>query len=305
VRNYRANIDFQGKEKEMHAQVRSKWCFGIMGFLAVAMIVFNFNCSKKEDGGAQAQETSQKSAPPIPAAQTQTTASIATQRLSQALSDGKYVYLFFYEPGNIDCETMERNLDSFARKTKKNAEIIKVDRKDPNNSDIVTRLRTQTAPIPLTLLFTPNGGIMAAFTKVITEEELTQAFPSPKKEEALKYIQEGKGVILCICSKKMSSRGEVQSCCSQAESKLAGKAEYISIDLSDPKEADFIKELKVDPNTSVPVTLVINPQGQLTGKYDGEVQVTNLVEAATRVVKSGCCAPGSGKTCGPTPPKTK
>jgi hypothetical protein len=118
-------------------------------------------------------------------------------------------------------------------------------------------------------------------------------------------MQEGKGVILCICSKKMSSRGEVQSCCSQAESKLAGKAEYINVDLSDPKEADFIKELKVDPNTSVPVTLVINPQGQLTGKYDGEVQVTNLVEAATRVVKSGCCPPSSGKSCGPTQPKTK
>ena len=34
----------------MYAQVRSKWCFGIMGFLAVAMIVFNFNCSKEGPG---------------------------------------------------------------------------------------------------------------------------------------------------------------------------------------------------------------------------------------------------------------
>jgi heterodisulfide reductase subunit C len=141
--------------------------------------------------------------------------------------------------------------------------------------------------------------------QVVSEEQLTESFPSPKKEETLKYMRAGKGVILCICSKKMSSRGEVQSCCSQAESKLAGKAEYINIDLSDPKEAAFIKELKVDPSTSVPVTFVINPQGQVTGKYDGEVQVTNLVEAATKVVKSGCCPPGSGKTCGPTTIKKK
>jgi short-subunit dehydrogenase len=104
----------------------------------------------------------------------------------------------------------------------------------------------------------------------------------------------------------MSSRGEIQACCSQAKDKLAGKAECINIDLSDPKEAEFIKELKIDPNTSEPVTLVINPQGQVTGKYDGEVQVANLVAAATKVVKSGgCCPSGSGKTCGPTPPKTK
>lgn len=289
----------------MQTQIISKWAYGIMGALVLAMTLFNFNCGKVEKGNAQAQETSQKSAPPIQAVQTQTTSSIATQELSQALLDGKYVYLFFYEPGNIDCETMERNIDSFARKTKKNVEIIKVDRKDPNNSDIVTRLRTQTAPIPLTLLFTPNGGIMAAFTKVITEEELTQAFPSPKKAETLKYMQEGKGVIICLSHKKMSSRGEIQACCSQAKDKLVGKAECINIDLSDPKEAEFIKELKIDPNTPEPVTLVINPQGQVTGKYDGEVQVANLVAAATKVVKSGCCAPGSGKTCGPTPPKTK
>jgi len=289
----------------MQTQTKSKWAYGIMGALVLLMIIFNFNCGKVEKGEAQAQETSQKSAPPIQAVQTQTTSSIASQELAQALLDGKYVYLFFYELGNSDCQTMEKHLNSFARETKKNVEIIKVDRKDPNNSDIVTKLRTQTAPIPLTLLLNSNAAIIAAFTKVVTEQELSQVFPSPKKEEALKYIQEGKGVILCICSKKMSSRGEVQSCCSQAESKLAGKAEYINIDLSDPKEADFIKELKVDPNTPVPVTFVINPRGQVTGKYDGPVQVTNLVEAATRVVKSGCCAPGSGKTCGPTPPKKK
>lgn len=289
----------------MHAQVRSKWCFGIMGFLAVAMIVFNFNCSKMEDGSAQAQEGSQKPAPPIQTAQMQATPSLATRQLSQALSEGKYAYLFFYEPDNADCKTMEKNLDQFANRTDKKVAIIKIDRKDPNNNNIVARLRTQTAPIPLTLLFAPGGAIIAAFTKVVTEQELSQAFPSPKKAETLKYMQEGKGVILCFCSKKMSSRGEVQSCCSQAESKLAGKAEYISIDLSDPKEANFIKELKIDPNTSVPVTFVINPQGKVTGKYDGGVQVTNLVEAATRVVKSGCCAPGSGKTCGPTQPKKK
>jgi len=289
----------------MYAQVRSKWCFGIMGFLAVAMIVFNFNWGTKEDGSAQAQEGNQKLVPPIQTAQTQSTPSIATQQLSQALSEGEYAYLFFYEPDNADCKTMEKNLDRFARGNDKKVEIIKVDRKDPRNSDIVTKLRTQTAPVPLTLLFTPSGAIIAAFSNVITEEELSQALPSPKKAETLKYMQEGKGVILCFCSKKMSSRGEVQSCCSQAESKLAGKAEYISIDLSDPKEANFIKELKIDPNTSVPVTLVINPQGQVTGKYDGEVQVTNLVEAATKVVKSGCCPPSSGKSCGPTQPQKK
>lgn len=289
----------------MQTQTRSKWAYGIMGALVLIITIFNFNWGKVEKGDAQAQETTQKSVPPIQAVQPQTISSRATQEFSQALLAGKYAYLFFYEPGNADCETMEKNLDRFARRTDKKVAIIKIDRRDPNNSDIVTRLKTQTAPIPLTLLFDPSGGILAAFTKVVTEQELTQAFPSPKKAETLKYIQEGKGVIICLSHKKMSSRGEIQACCSQAKDKLTGKAECINIDLSDPKEAGFIKELKIDPNTPEPVTLVINPQGQVTGKYDGAVQVTNLVEAATKVVKSGCCPPSSGKSCGPTPPKKK
>jgi hypothetical protein len=289
----------------MQTQIKSKWTCGIIGALALIMTIISLSCEKQRDSEVKAQETTPELRQSVKQVQTPLKPSVASQRLSQALMDGKYVYLFFYELGNTDCETMGKNIDSFARKTKKNVEIIKVDRKDPKNSDIVTKLRTQTAPIPLTLVLEPNSAIVAAFTYVVTEDELSQAFPSPKKAEAVKYIQQGKGVILCFSNKGMPSRKGVQTCCSQAIDQLVGKAEYINVDLSDPKEAEFIKELRIDPNTPEPVTFVINPQGQVTGKYDGEVQVANLVEAATKVVKSGCCPPGSGKTCGPTTPKKK
>jgi len=289
----------------MRTHTRNRWGYGIIGVLVMAMIFFNLNFWNKENGCVQAQTQNQKPATPIQVLQLQANSSKATQSLMQALSAGKFACLFFYEAGNADCETMEKNLDAYARKNKKDFEVVKVDRKDPNNSDVVNTLGTQNAPIPLTLLVDPSSAIVAAFTKVVTPDELAQAIPSPKKTETLKYMQQGKGVILCFSSKKMSSCKDIQACCSQAETQLGGKAEYINVDLSDSKEANFIKELKVDPNTLVPVTFVINSQGQVTGKYDGEVQVTNLVEAATKVVKSGCCPPGSGKTCPPPQPKKK
>lgn len=280
---------------------------GIIGALAVVLTIFTLSCGNQADDKLKAQEsTSQEpqrqSSMPV---QAQIEPSAASQRMSQAFSNGKYVYLFFYEVGNPDCQTMEKNLDSFAGKTKKDVDIIKVDRKDPRNTDMVTRLRTQTAPIPLTLLFQPGGAIVSAFTKVVPEEALSQAFPSPKKAQTVDCIQQGKAVILSFTTKKMSLRGQVQACCSQAKDRLEGKAEYVEVDLTDPEEAGFIKELKIDPNLAEPVTFVINPQGQLTGKYGTEVQVANLVEAATRVVKSGCCPPSSGKSCPPAKPEKK
>lgn len=289
----------------MQSHTKGEWAHLIIGALVAAMTMFILGCQKQGDDTARAQETTPEPVQSARQVQTQLEPSEASQRLSQALSDGKYAYVLFYESGNTNCEIMEKNLDSFVRRTKKNVEIIKIDRKDQKNRDIVTRLRTQTAPIPLTLLFEPNSAIVAVFTKVVSEGQLTEAFPSPKKAEALKFIRQGKGVILCFSNKRMPSRNGVQACCSQAKDRLAGKAEYINIDLSDPKEAGFIKELKIDPNSPEPITFVINAQGQVTGKYGTEVQVANLVEAATRVVKSGCCPPGSGKTCGPTTPKKK
>ncbi|HEX9909462.1 MAG TPA: redoxin domain-containing protein [Desulfatiglandales bacterium] len=280
---------------------------GAMGALAVVMTIFGLSCGNQGDDKLKAQEntTEQPRQQASSAAQTQSGPSAVSQRMSQAFSDGKYVYLFFYEAGNPGCETMEKNLDSFARRTKKNVDIIKVDRKDPENTDLVTKLRTQTAPIPLTLLFDPSGAVVAAYTTVISEEEMDGAFPSPKKAETLQCVRQGKGAILCFSNKEMTSRAEVRTCCSQAQDALAGKAEYINVDLSDPREAGFIKELRIDPNTAEPVTFVINPQGQVTGKYGAGVQVADLVEAATRVVKSGCCPTGSGKTCPPAQPKKK
>jgi hypothetical protein len=46
--------------------------------------------------------------------------------------------------------------------------------------------------------------------------------------------------------------------------------------------------MKVNLASTEPVTLVINPQGQITGTYTGAADVNALVQAATMKV-GGCC----------------
>lgn len=287
----------------MQTSTRSRWACGIIGILVMAMTFFHLSLWNMEDTCVQAQSQNQEFLTPIQVLQSQANSSKATQSLLQTLSAGKFACIFFYETGNADCMTMEKTLDAFVNNNKNKFAVVKVDRKDPNNADIVNTLGAQRAPLPLTLLVDHGSAIVAAFNNVVTSDEIVKALPSPKKTETLTYMQQGKGVILCFCRKKMSSSKDVQSCCSQAETQLGGKAEYISVDLNDPKEPDFIKELKIDPNTTVPVTFVINSQGQVNGKYDGEVQTASLVAAATKVAKSGgCCGGGSSKGCGPKQP---
>jgi hypothetical protein len=81
---------------------------------------------------------------------------------------------------------------------------------------------------------------------------------------------------------------------------LDGKAEHIRVDLSDPLETAFIKELSVDVDSREPVVIVMNARGQITGRYAGAFAVEDLTTSATFIPVSGCCPGGSGKSCGPT-----
>lgn len=150
----------------MQKQTKGRRACGIIGALALVSVIFSFNCGKSDEGKLKAQETTAESLQSTKQVKDGTSQpSVVSQRLSQALKDGKFVYLFFYESGNNDCETMEGRLDSLAQTTKRKVEIIKVERRDPKNSDIVTSLKAQAAPIPLTLLYDPQSAIVAFFTR--------------------------------------------------------------------------------------------------------------------------------------------
>ena len=127
--------------------------------------------------------------------------------------------------------------------------------------------------------------------------------PSPKKGEVLKAIQAGQGAYVSASRTGMSAAPQVTSTCAMACSQMKGKSVAINISMDDPAEANFLKQLKVNLQATEPVTVVLNAQGQLTGTFNGPVDVTNLVQAATKKV-AGCGPKGcGGKPCGPAPKK--
>jgi hypothetical protein len=87
--------------------------------------------------------------------------------------------------------------------------------------------------------------------------------------------------------------------CQQACIEMENNAKMIEVSLDDPKETQFLTELKVNMAATEPTTYVINSKGQITGTFTDEVNTTTLVASAKKVAASSCCPPGSGKTCGP------
>jgi hypothetical protein len=152
------------------------------------------------------------------------------------------------------------------------------------------------------LVVSPNGTVGGAVQpEKATPEALAKMIPSPKKAEIIDALTQGNAVFITAYRKGMPVENVDQSC-AQACQQLSGKSTQVKIDMDDPAEAAFLSEMKINMASTMPVTVVANPQGQIAGTFNGEVQVTQLVNTATKKV-GGCCAPTVAKpnaSCAPT-----
>ena len=77
--------------------------------------------------------------------------------------------------------------------------------------------------------------------------------------------------------------------CNEAQSQLAGLVvEILYFDINDKSESEFIKLLQIKNTTEMPLTLVINVQGIVTGKHTGIPEMENLVEDARKRMSNQC-----------------
>jgi len=233
-----------------------------------------------------------------------TIAASPADELQSATEEDKVVFLLVTEQGAPGIEQAKEIIQGAMAEVDRSV-TVELDRADVANASLAAKYGLSGAPVPLILVFASNGAMAGGnLASKLTKQGLVSMVPSPKKAEVLKALQAGQAVFLTATRDGMSTKSEVASCCATASGQMRGKCTSINVDMEDPAEALFLKLLKVDMQATEPVTVVVNAQGQVTGSFNGPMDVAKLVQAATRKV-SGCCPSGSGKTCGPTPEKKK
>ena len=182
----------------------------------------------------------------------------------------------------------------------KDAVLVELNRSDAANVSLVSQYRLAGAPVPLFLVFAPNGTMAGGqvFGQATTAS-LVKMLPTPKKAEVLKALQGGNAVLLVASKKGMEAKAKAMQNCAAACGQIKGKSTTVQVDMDDPAELAFLQEIKVDPKATAPTTVVLNAQGQIAGTFTGAADVGALVQAASKKA-GGCCAAGSGKSCGPT-----
>jgi hypothetical protein len=230
-------------------------------------------------------------------------ASVLTD-LDAASKTSKTAFVLVTAPGTQGMESARAMVTS-AMGASMNGVLLEMDRTAPENADLVAKYGLASAPVPLVLVFASNGILAGGLpAQMATPEKIVALVPSPKKTEVLSALQAGKSVFIVVSKPTMSAREGAASGCAMACSQLAGKSQYIEVNMDDAAEAEFLKQLKVDLQSAEPVTVVVNAGGQVTGSYLGAVDVGQLVQAATKQASAGCAPSGcGGKPCGPAPTK--
>jgi hypothetical protein len=264
----------------------------------IALLVVNasllFGCNNPNSSASEQSTGEQSTVTESSANETMTKGSPVQAELDKAKKTGKVVFLVVTGTGDTEADKALA-IAKTANSQFKNSSVIKLNKDDSLNIDLVTKLRLSGAPVPLILVISPKGIAVGGYLLAeATAELLVKLIPSPKMDDIYAALNDGNAVFIVFSKKSYTDRLKVMDNCKAAAAQLQAKSTIIEIDLDDKKESDFIQQLKLKNTPNTTTTLVLNAAGQTTGSFEGIIDVAQLTTAAKKVIKGGC---GGGACC--------
>lgn len=206
-------------------------------------------------------------------------------RRPQAAAEQPYTFLVFYKQNDGATQAMASALQEALATRADQATVKYVQVGDPAQQALVEKYDVARAPMPLTVVLAPNGAITGMFAQQATPERVEAAFVTPTMMFTMKSLQEGKLVLV-------SAHGSANSPAPPAIEELQGDPEFqgrvvsVTMQVSDPQEAKFTQQMKLDPQATETRTVVIAPPGVMVGQFKANASKEAIV---TALAKAGRC----------------
>jgi hypothetical protein len=174
--------------------------------------------------------------------------------------------------------------------------VIKVNRDDTANATLIAKWQLSSIPTPAIFIISAKGIPVTSFSmEEANESAIIKDIPSPKMDEAYVALDEKNPVFLLISRSTSVDKEKIITTCQSAIEQLKVKAALIEVDQDDSREKTLLDNFKIAPASNVPAVIVLNADGETTGTFIGAVTTRQLVTAATKIVKTQCCA--NGESC--------
>ncbi len=235
---------------------------------------------------------------------------ISLSGLAQVKSDiekqnkkGNAVFLIITDKAAVGVENAIKVANT-AKSKAANSAVIQLNRDDLANSTLVKEYTVANVPVPFILVISAKGNVSGGYpADGLDPDLLVQAIPSPKQDEAIAALDASKPCFFVVSKKGFPDKNAVLANCKTAGSKIASNPAIIEIDFDDSNETDFLKRIGVETIKDKTLTVVANASGQITGNFEGSVDVSRLVAVANSVPKGGGCCPGGSGSKGCAPKK--
>ena len=214
--------------------------------------------------------------------------------LAKSQKAGKPTYLIVYDKAS-NGDALVKVAEEALKKVK-NTSIVRLDRDDNANADLIAKYRLSGATLPMVLVIASNGATSGGVTAAdATADKLISFLPSKNQADVLLGFENGKAAFVICGMKNAKDKAALIDECKNAITSLGNKANQVFIDINSKEEANFIALLNPDKTkTSV---LVFNSKGQYTGTLEASAKSEDLVKSVNKKI-GGCCAGGSGSGCG-------
>ena len=220
----------------------------------------------------------------------------AKSDLEKAQKSGKSIYLVVTDKAAKGADALEK-IANDANKKSKNTAVIKLDRDDKANADLVSKYRLAGAPLPLVLVVASNGVVSGSIDYAnATTEKLISFLPSKTQADVLLGFENGKAALI-VCGKKNAKDKEaIETECKNAMTSLGNKATQVFVDVDSKDEANFLALIK--PDLTKTTVLVFNGKGQYTGTLEATAKSKDLVASVNKKMGGGCCPGGKSSSSG-------
>lgn len=177
-----------------------------------------------------------------------------------------------------------------------NSVVIRVNRDDTANAAVIDKWQLSSIPTPAIFIISAKGIPVTSFSlEEANESAIIKDIPSPKMDEAYVALDEKKPVFLLVSRITSTDRDKILANCKSAIEQLKIKVALIEVDQDDNKEKTLLDNFKIAVSSNAPTLIFLNADGETTGTFTGPVTTKQLITAATKVVKTQCCA--NGESC--------
>jgi hypothetical protein len=216
----------------------------------------------------------------------------------QASHDNKqYLFILFYDRKDAEFYSMEATVDNSAGNADQKVLVYKASVRNGDDSDLIAKYKIDRAPMPIVMVFGPNGAVLGGFPKNVTREKLARSLVPPIVMDVLKTVQERKMAVVLIQNSNTKFNAESSKTAQELayDKRFAGKAEIIKADPADPKNKDFLANAKLLGDISVSAIILITPPGVVAGVYQGNMTKDSIISSLSSPCSGGNCGPGGCK----------